>query len=97
MKFGELDNVDYEGVFANDLYSPVKVAFSSPFFVIFYVVSMVVIAFHLWHGFQSAFQTLGWNHGRSSKIIRFLGKVYAVVVPAGFAIIPIVFYLRYAS
>jgi succinate dehydrogenase / fumarate reductase cytochrome b subunit len=97
MKFGELGNVDYDGVFANDLYSPVKVAFSSPFFVIFYVVSMVVIAFHLWHGFQSAFQTLGWNHGRSSKIIRFLGKVYAVVVPAGFAIIPIVFYLRYAS
>lgn len=76
-----------------DLYAVVQVAYTNLGFVIFYVVSMIVIAYHLWHGFQSAFQTLGINHEKYSPFIRALGKIYSVVVPAGFAIIPIVMYL----
>ena len=49
-----------------DLYSPVLATFGQPAFVIFYVLCMVVIGFHLWHGFASAFQSLGLRHKKYS-------------------------------
>ncbi len=95
MKLDNVALVSYEGgAELSDLYEKVKIAFLNPMFVIFYVVSMAVIAFHLWHGFQSAFQSLGLNHKKYTPIIQFLGKVYAILVPLGFAIIPIIFYLK---
>lgn len=58
-----------------------------------YVLSMAVLAFHLWHGFASAFQTLGLNNEKYTKLISGLGKGFAVLIPLGFAIIPIVLFL----
>ena len=57
-----------------------------------YVLSMIVLAFHLWHGFASAFQSLGLNHKRYNKLIKGFGKAFSVLVPAGFAIIPLLIY-----
>nr|HMU04365.1 succinate dehydrogenase [Saprospiraceae bacterium] len=54
---------------------------------------MMVLSFHLWHGFQSAFQTLGLNHKKYSPLIKSVGKAYAILIPLGFAIIPIWFFL----
>ncbi len=100
IKYGEVGEevmmVSYVEPEVKDLYSLVASTFTNLPFVIFYVVSMVVIAFHLWHGFQSAFQTIGWNHPKYSPIIRFLGKAYSILIPLGFAVIPIVFYLKNA-
>lgn len=59
------------------------------FFTIFYVLSMLALAFHLWHGFQSAFQSLGLNSPKWTPIIKFAGKAFAVIVPLLFAIIPL--------
>jgi succinate dehydrogenase / fumarate reductase cytochrome b subunit len=50
---------------------------------------MIILAFHLQHGFQSAFQTLGINHKKYTPIIKTIGVAYAILVPLGFAIIPI--------
>lgn len=95
MKIGNVALVSYEGgEEIGDLYEKVRIAFMSPGFVIFYVVSMAVIAFHLWHGFQSAFQSLGLNHQKYTPVIQFLGKAYAILIPLLYAIIPIVFYLK---
>lgn len=62
--------------------------------VIGYVISMIVLGFHLWHGFGSAFQSLGLNHVRYNRLISFVGKAFAVVVPALFAIIPILIFMN---
>ena len=56
---------------------------------ILYVLAMGVLAFHLWHGFQSAFQSLGLNNPNWTPKIKFFGKAFAIVVPLLFAIIPI--------
>ncbi|MBI5916931.1 MAG: succinate dehydrogenase cytochrome b subunit [Bacteroidetes bacterium] len=100
MKFGDVgadvNLVDIDGKQVKNLYALVEVAFTNMPFVFFYVLSMAVIAFHLWHGFQSAFQTIGWNHPKYTPVVQFLGKAYSVLVPLGFAVIPIVFYLRHA-
>ena len=61
--------------------------------MLFYVVSMAVMAFHLWHGFASAFQSLGLNHPKFTPIIQLFGKGFAIVVPLLFAIIPVFLYL----
>ena len=95
MKMDWVGTVAYgDGPEIADLYEKVKIAFMNPGFVVFYVISMVVIAFHLWHGFQSAFQTLGLNHRKYTPVIQFVGKAYSILVPLGYAVIPIIFYLK---
>ncbi len=61
--------------------------------VLIYVLSMVVLSFHLWHGFASAFQTLGLNNEKYTPLISGFGKVFSVVVPLLFAVIPVIIFL----
>ena len=94
MKMGILPPVEvaaYDHPVQN-LYLPVMEAYQNIYYVIFYVVSMVVIAFHLWHGFWSSFQTLGLSHRKYSPIIVGLGYAYSILIPLGFALIPILAY-----
>ena len=55
---------------------------------ILYVIAMAVLAFHLLHGFQSAFQSLGINNKFTPAIKKF-GTAFAILVPLLFAIIPV--------
>ena len=75
-----------------NLYALVALAFKEWWYVLFYVVSMIIVGFHLYHGFESSFQTIGWNHKRFSNLIRAIGIVYAMAIPLGFALIPVYFY-----
>ena len=56
---------------------------------IMYVLAMIVMAFHLLHGFASAFQSLGANHPKYNGLIKGFGKGFAILVPLLFAIIPL--------
>lgn len=62
----------------------------------FYAFSMAAMAFHLWHGFQSAFQTVGVNHKRYTPLIKSVGYGFALLVPAAFAAIPLYLYFTQA-
>jgi succinate dehydrogenase / fumarate reductase cytochrome b subunit len=75
-----------------DLYGVVALWFKVDWYVALYVVCMAALGFHLWHGFASAFQSLGLNHPKYNPIINFVGKAFAVIVPALFALIPIVMF-----
>lgn len=63
------------------------------FAVLFYVFSMIVLGFHLWHGFAAAFQSLGLNHKGYNNMIKTAGQAFAVTIPALFAIIPVILYM----
>jgi succinate dehydrogenase / fumarate reductase cytochrome b subunit len=89
MHWGGIPTANYDGEDVKDLYSIVALAFAELWYVILYVVCMIALAFHLWHGFASGFQTLGLNHAKYNGVIEFVGKVIAVVIPAAFAWIPI--------
>jgi succinate dehydrogenase / fumarate reductase cytochrome b subunit len=95
MKMGNVEMLTYAGGehSVKDLYTLVRGTFENVGFVVFYVASMGFIAFHLWHGFQSSFQTLGLNHRKYTPLIKAVGKVYSVLVPLGFAIIPLYMFL----
>jgi len=67
--------------------------FTNPLRVGAYVIAFVLLALHLWHGFQSAFQSLGIN--RYEKCVKTLGKIYAIAIPAGFIIIALFHYFNH--
>jgi succinate dehydrogenase / fumarate reductase, cytochrome b subunit len=99
MKTGVLSKLTYED-FANgepiyNLFERVSEAYQNPLLVAAYVVGQIVLFFHLKHGFQSAFQTLGVNHPKYTPLIKGLGLGYSILVPIGFAIIPILFYISH--
>lgn len=61
-------------------------------FVLLYVIAQAAIGFHLWHGFESTFQSLGI--GSKKKFLwRTAGRIYSVVIPLAFAAIPVYIYL----
>ena len=70
-----------------DLYRMEAENFSSPLAVAFYVVMMVVVGLHLWHGVASSFQSIGLSGPRFTPLIRKIGKVSAVVIAGGFIVI----------
>lgn len=86
----------YEGLNLEilDAYSVVAAAYASPVYVLIYLIGMTVLAFHLYHGFQSAFQTLGLGFSKYKKLIQTVGVIYSILIPVLFAIIPVVMHLQ---
>ena len=60
--------------------------FVNPLRVGAYVVAFILLALHLLHGFQSAFQSIGFNN-KYTTLVKSLGKIYSIVIPLGFIII----------
>lgn len=87
--FGSISTLDYDGKQVKDLYNTVAFWFAKDWYVALYCFCMAALGFHLWHGFESAFQSLGLSHPKYTPIIKFIGRTFSVVVPALFAIIPI--------
>lgn len=71
------------------LFNEMKEVFENPWVVFIYVLAMISLAYHLLHGFQSSFQTLGLNHKKYTPIIRVLGICFSIVIPTIFALMPI--------
>lgn len=61
--------------------------FTDPIRVGLYILSFVFLSLHLLHGFQSAFQSVGFNHRKYTPIIKKLGNLYAIFIPLGFILI----------
>jgi succinate dehydrogenase / fumarate reductase cytochrome b subunit len=95
MKSKNLPTETYAGSVTDyqDLYIKVYVSFKQLWVVIAYLVGLLALAFHLLHGFQSAFQTLGLNHKKYTPWIKTLGVAYSILVPLGYAVLPVYFYL----
>jgi succinate dehydrogenase / fumarate reductase, cytochrome b subunit len=70
-------------------YSNVINAFSNPIATIFYVIAMLALGMHLYHGFWSMFQTLGLNNYRTDRILRIGAGAVAVVLTLGFIAVPL--------
>ena len=70
-----------------DLYLLEMQAFTNPLIVGFYIISMVVVGSHLWHGVASAFQSLGADKPAWTRFILPAGKTLAVLIASGFIII----------
>lgn len=85
----------FKNVNVKDLYREVEEGFKSWWLVAFYVIAMLAVSFHLYHGFKSAFQSLGLNHPKYNGLIQFIGLwFFSILIPAGFAAMPLYFFFK---
>ena len=85
------------GVEVHNLYAVMQETFQNIWVVIFYVVSCISLAYHLAHGFQSAFKTIGVHNKRYHAMISCIGYGFAIIIPLVFAMMPISFYLHWVN
>ena len=78
----------------NRYYGELLEKFEDPIRTILYVISFGFLGLHLWHGFASSFQSVGVNN-KYSKAAGCFAKLFAVVIPVGFAIIAISLHLKH--
>lgn len=98
-RFIGLDEVGVAGSSepVGDLYVKMVNTFTPLWVPVLYAIAMASLAYHLLHGFQSAFQSLGINHKRYTPIIKGIGAAFSIIVPLAFAIIPFVIHFRHAA
>lgn len=82
---------------AHRYYDIVVEFFQIWWYVLLYIIAMILLGFHLNHGFQSAFQTFGWNHKKYTPLIKKVGTAYAIIMAIGFASMPIYFFFFYGG
>ncbi len=76
-----------------NLYAVMLEVFKNVWIVLIYIVGVISLAYHLLHGFPSAFQTLGWNHPKYNPLIVKVGVVFSIVISFIFALMPVSIYL----
>jgi succinate dehydrogenase / fumarate reductase cytochrome b subunit len=78
-----------------NLYDKMRVEFSVLWVVILYVVGCISLGYHLAHGFQSAFRTMGVHNKRFVAMLKGLGYGFAVIITLMFAMMPLSFYFHW--
>lgn len=92
----DLEPVEYgNGVEMHDLYLRMYEVFQSPVIVIIYVLSVLFLGFHLWHGFHSAFRSMGVHNKKYLSLLKGLGYGFTVIVCLLFALMPIGMFLQW--
>ncbi|GAB1418817.1 succinate dehydrogenase [Bacteroidales bacterium] len=91
-KMGQIDEITYEQGTYENMGQMVVNLFKDGWYVAFYLVALLLLGFHLEHGFQSAFQSLGLNHTKYTPVIKAFGTVFTIVLTLGFIAIPLVIY-----
>lgn len=70
----------------------VKEAFQAEWYSILYVLAITFVGFHINHGFQSAFQSLGLNNKKYAPLLKKTSTILAIVLTLGFISFPVLFY-----
>ncbi|MBZ5855936.1 succinate dehydrogenase cytochrome b subunit [Flavihumibacter profundi] len=93
----EIMPVTYNGVEMHDMFMEMQMVFMEPWVVVVYVLGCFSLAYHLAHGFQSAFKTIGVHNKKYSLMITSLGYGFAILVPLVFALMPIAMYFQWVK
>lgn len=80
-----------------NLYAVMQIVFQNLWVVVVYVLGCISLAYHLLHGFQSSFQTLGWNHPKYTPTIKMIGAAFSIIIPLIFALMPVAMYMGWVK
>jgi succinate dehydrogenase / fumarate reductase, cytochrome b subunit len=92
-RFTGVVETSIDGKEVHDLYTLMKVTFTELWVVIIYVLACFSLFWHLLHGFQSAFRTIGLHNKRFITMVQTVGVGFSVIVPLAFAMMPVSMYL----
>jgi succinate dehydrogenase / fumarate reductase cytochrome b subunit len=76
-----------------NLYERMKLTFQNELVMIVYLLGCFSLAWHLLHGFQSAFRTIGISNNKYLTLLNSIGIGFSIIVPLAFAMMPVSFYL----
>ena len=85
------------GKMYHDLYGEMLKVFQNPVVVVLYVIGCISLAYHLMHGFQSAFRTLGVHNHRYLSLLTGFGKGFSIIISLAFAMMPVSIYLGWVN
>ena len=86
-----------EGKNYHNLFARMVEVFQNPFVVVLYVLGCISLSYHLLHGFQSAFRTLGVYNKRYIKLVQCAGTVFSIAIPLLFALMPVSIYFEWVG
>ena len=92
-----LTEVEYSGRQYHDMYAEMLKVFSNLWIVILYVLGCISLAYHLMHGFHSAFRTLGVHNSRYLRMLRSIGIGFSVIISLTFAMMPVSMYFGWVD
>ena len=81
----------------HNTFQNIVMIFQELWVVAVYVLGVISLGYHLLHGFQSSFQTMGWNHKKWTPVVKTVGVWFSIIVPVIFALMPISIYLGWIS
>jgi succinate dehydrogenase / fumarate reductase cytochrome b subunit len=90
---GNLPEVTYGFTETHNLYAKMLDVFQNPIVVILYVLGCISLMYHLMHGFQSGFRTMGVHNRKYLAMLKSIGYGFAIIVSLAFAMMPISMYL----
>lgn len=94
----DLAPVSYgNGVEMHNLYLRMYEVFQNPLIVILYIIACASLAFHLMHGFHSAFRTMGVHNKKYLTLLKSLGYGFSILVSVLFALMPIAMFLQWVK
>ena len=94
-RFTGLEEFGHDAEGQENLYGAMQLTFSYGGGVVVYVLGCFSLFWHLLHGFQSAFQSLGLNHKRYTPIIKFAGAAFSIIISVVFAAMPVSMYFKW--
>ena len=96
-RFSDLDTITIDGKECPNQYADIVRVFQNPVIDLLYVLGCASLLYHLLHGFQSAFRTLGVGNTRYIALIKTTGFLFAVIVSVAFAMMPVSVWLKWVS
>jgi succinate dehydrogenase / fumarate reductase, cytochrome b subunit len=96
-RFTDLDTITIDGKEYANQYAEIVRVFQNPVIDLLYILGCASLLYHLLHGFQSAFRTLGVGNTRYVTLIRTIGILFAIIVSAAFAMMPVSVFLKWVS
>ncbi|MBC7872983.1 MAG: succinate dehydrogenase cytochrome b subunit [Ferruginibacter sp.] len=81
----------------HNLYALMQVTFKELWVVIVYVFACFSLCWHLIHGFQSAFRTVGVSNSKYMRLIKNAGIAYSIIISLAFAMMPVSMYLGWVK
>lgn len=94
IKLGIGAEVGIDNAGNKNVYEVTYSLFQNPYYVVFYTLLSIPLAYHLFHGLKSAFKTLGFYHKRGLQVLAKISLIYALIMGVGFGIIPVVVFFK---
>lgn len=94
LKYGTVYTTELHGVEVRDIYRTTVEYFQSPLHVIGYLIAIIALGIHVYHGFWSAFQSLGLSHPKYTPKIKILSRMYGLLVIMAYSSFPLFCFIK---